>query len=298
MTTSTDIERTTPAEPVAFTSAQIDTLRQTLCRDLSDPELQLFLAMCEKYSLDPFSRQIYATKSGRGNDAKLTPITSIDGFRLIAQRSGQYAGQRPPAWTSDGREWVDVWLEKTPPAACRVSVLRHDWSEPLTVTYTWAEYTGGRPSFMQQKMPAHMLAKATEALALRKAFPNDLGGLYTSDEIPPDVQAPVAGQSAELPTRSAAAPASAPVDAIVDLDTYSRIVGLVQQLPESARDEFQRFSTDTGIRWKPTSMTAQMAEAAEAKAQQLLDAAEEITVDVIDEEPSPRDPSPSPISAA
>jgi phage recombination protein Bet len=169
---------------LAYSDEQIHTLRTTICSELSDSELALFLEMVKGYGLDPFSRQIYALKTG----GKLTPVTSIDGLRLIAQRSGQYAGQRAPEFTADGEKWTSVWLAAAPPAACRVSVLRKDWAEPLTVTYTWREYTGGKAGHMQQKMPAHMLAKATEALALRKAFPNELAGLYTGDEFAGDTQ--------------------------------------------------------------------------------------------------------------
>ena len=111
-------------------------------------------------------------------------VLSIDGMRSVAQQSGLYAGQAPIQWTNDGSTWVDVWLNESTPAAARCTIYRSDWQHPLTVVHTMREYLQGRPARgVAATMPAHMLAKATEALALRKAFPQLLGGVYSTDEM-------------------------------------------------------------------------------------------------------------------
>lgn len=134
---------------------------------------------------------------------------SIDAMRTIAQSSGHYGGQSPVEWTADGREWVEVWLDQKPPAACRLSIYRTDWNQPLTTVLTYREYTQGRPQKgVAATMPAHMLAKSTEAIALRKAFPQQLGGAYSVDEI--DQAEPVAAP-APAPT-PVAEPAPAPAE--------------------------------------------------------------------------------------
>jgi len=155
-----------------------------------------FLAHCRRTGLDPIARQIYAIERG----GKWGIQVSIDGFRLVAERSRQYAGQKPVQWTADGTTWVDVWVAEQPPLAARVAVLRRDFDEPLVAVARFSSYvqlideyegsypnrqkTGKKvPGDMWARMPEVMIAKVAEALALRKAFPQELSGLYTDEEM-------------------------------------------------------------------------------------------------------------------
>lgn len=153
-----------------FTDEQVKLIKSQIAPKATNDELALFLYQAKRTGLDPLARQIYCLPIG----GKMSIQTSIDGFRVVAERSGDYAGQDEPEF-----------IEKDGKIECaKVRVYRWKGEQrylaSVGVAYM-SEYKQNSP--MWTKMPHTMLAKCAEALALRKAYPQDLSGIYTGDEM-------------------------------------------------------------------------------------------------------------------
>jgi phage recombination protein Bet len=159
-----------------WTPEQTQLISSTIAPGCSNDELRLFAYACQRTGLDPFSKQIYAIKRG----GKMTIQAGIDGLRAIAERTGQLDGSET-YWCGDEGEWKDVWLSSKPPAAAKTIVHRKGSQHPFIGVARFADYNAGQG--LWSKMPATMIAKCSEALALRKAFPADMSGVYSTDEM-------------------------------------------------------------------------------------------------------------------
>ena len=166
-----------PAEAPAlrFTGDQRAMIRGMIARSdgqaISEEELAPLVAVAELRRLNPLLRQIWFVKRA----GQWTPMVSIDGLRLIAQRSGRYAGQSEPEYVHDTAGKL---------VACKVAVYRSDWpaDRPAWGVAYLREYADARSPFWRDK-PYLMVAKVSEALALRKGFPDETSGLYVTEEM-------------------------------------------------------------------------------------------------------------------
>ena len=200
---------------VVITDEQKDLVRRTIAPDATDAELSLFFYDCTRRGVHPLDKLIHFTK----RSGKYTPITSIDMFRMRAAESGEHMGTDDAVYTGDAGK---------PEFAASVTVYRRSQGEKCSYTATarWSEYfPGEQQGFMWKKMPHLMLAKCAEALALRKAFPQQLHGLYTPEEM----------AQAERPNIPQVRPRSdaTMIEPPVDKYTGEQLDGIVQKVKEA-----------------------------------------------------------------
>lgn len=179
-------------DQTAWTEQQIAVLRAAgVGEEVTQAELDVFLHECQRTKLDPFSKQIYLI--GR-YDKQLRrkafrSQTGIDGYRVVAHRVAREERveleYEETQWCGPDAVWRDVWIWREPPLAAKVVVRKN--GKPFPAVATMAEYAAtdsdGNLTSMWRRMPANQLEKCAEAKALRRAFPNDLGGIYTAEEM-------------------------------------------------------------------------------------------------------------------
>lgn len=217
-------------EMIPVDDKKTELIKNTICREASHEELEIFLHVCARTGLDPFMRQIYPVmrnvKISRNPDkwGKVMIIqTGIDGFRLIAERTQKYTPGREPTFVYDAHK-------KMLSATSYVKKLTSDgqWHEVAATAY-FEEYVqkdkDGNPSDFWRRMPHLMLAKCAESLALRRAFPAELSGIYTSDEMSQ-------ADTIDLPTTPPAISPPPPVDENVTEEQLLTIQSKADLLPK------------------------------------------------------------------
>lgn len=178
------------AQPSDFNREQIDLIKATVAVGCTDLELALFLEVCKSTGLNPFLKQLYAIRRKTGRDEKMTIQTGIDGYRLIAARTGVHLGTTDPEFGPLSKEGYPEWAR----VIARRLVQGHIAEFPATAR--WSEYvqtknewkngaaTGNKTvADMWARMPFTMLGKCAEALALRKSFPGELSSVYSDIEM-------------------------------------------------------------------------------------------------------------------
>ncbi len=176
---------------VAFNSKQIEILKNSICKGVSNEEFEIFLMACTKTQLDPFMRQIYAVKrkakraDGTWGET-MTIQTGIDGYRLIAERTGCYAPGPEPTYIHDNQGNLlsaCAYIKKQTKDGTWHTVSASAYIDEYCQTFTDKNTGEKRATGMWLTMPRTMLAKCAEAQALRKAFPAEMSGVYTKEEM-------------------------------------------------------------------------------------------------------------------
>jgi phage recombination protein Bet len=165
-----------------WTKSRFEVIQRTYFKGLSMDDIAVFGHVCKHVGLDPFLKQIYPvvrdTKQKDGTKKPTMSIqTGIDGYRAIAERTGKYSPGKEPLFRYD----KDNRLFS---ATAYVMKMTNDgkWHE-VAATAIMKEYLPTYTNDFWGTKPHIMLSKCAEALALRKAFPAELSGVYTKEEM-------------------------------------------------------------------------------------------------------------------
>lgn len=157
-----------------WTDDRVALVKTMYCKGASETEFEVFVETCKRTGLSPLAKQIYCIMRKNQGQLQMTIQVGIDGFRLIADRTGRYVPGREATYTYDEKGNL------TTATAYVKKLAGGEWHE-VPATVRWDEFHGD--SSFWREMPHHQLGKVAEAHALRRAFPADLSGLYTNDEM-------------------------------------------------------------------------------------------------------------------
>lgn len=167
-----------PDFALSLKTSELQLIKNNIAPESTKDEFNLFIYDSQMRGLNPLKKEIYFVKRA----GKATHQISIDGSRIIAQRTGGYEGQTPVVFSEDEIETNGISV----PEWAEAGVYRKGFREPVVARAYFNEYKQefkGQLGTMWKKMPRHMLSKCAESLALRKAFPDTLAGLYTNEEM-------------------------------------------------------------------------------------------------------------------
>lgn len=235
-----------PVAELMFTADQEQMIRDSFANGATKQEFEMLITVAKTRRLNPILRQIHFVK--RWDTQKQREVwstqVSIDGLRAVAQRTGLYDGQDEPEFEYNGKEL----------RSAKVRVYRKDWNRPAVGVALFDEYAqrkkdGSLTQFWREK-PHIMLAKCAEALAMRKAFPEDLSGLYTPEEMPEVERRPYISPHADPDEdMNDPAPAESP------FDDFMAQLTMLESRVDACADYFDALAIrdELGSKAKPTS---------------------------------------------
>lgn len=193
-----------PPTPDFLSKDEVALLKRSMLSKYPDDEQETFIRICQRTRLDPFTKQIYATRryqkvrDEHGEYKKvptLVPVTGIMGLTAVAERTHSYDGCEI-AWSAKDGEWKAEWLQTEAPEAARCIVYHKHRSHPEVGIARWNSYVGQQwnqdkkqweITDFWERMGDYMLAKCAKAQALRGAFPDQLSNIYIREELDSNV---------------------------------------------------------------------------------------------------------------
>jgi phage recombination protein Bet len=172
---------------MVVTSEQMKLARETVAKDLDDNQFALFCYNCTRLGIHPLDGLLVPIVRNDQGTPRLTFVNTVDLLRSRAAETGDYAGSDDPTFQYELKD-------SQFPSDAHATVWKFVQGEKcgFSATARWEEYYPGegKPGFMWRNKPHVMLGKCAEALALRKAFPKQLSGLYISEELQKEIESP------------------------------------------------------------------------------------------------------------
>ena len=222
-----------------LTEKDLAAIRAEFCKGFTQEQFDVAMTFCRVRNLLPGKHVLFQLRRSKEWDeivgakvevTKIVFITTIDASRLIAQRTGFYGGPAPEQYIyldDNGSPSIvsEIPLPKLPlvsgqtplprePWAVKTTVYRKDFDHPVSSVARFDAYastyktaTGPQLTEMWSRRGPEQLSKCSEMLSLRRAFPEELGGLYISEEFK--------AENEDAPVTPASVTVAAPVAPVV-----------------------------------------------------------------------------------
>lgn len=165
----------------------IDTLKNTVAQGLTDPEFMLFAQLCRSSGLNPFKKEVWAIKAG----GRLQVMVGVNGYWTIANSHPQFDGYEEDIEVDEAGNPIKAWCK----------IYRKDRKFPSMGVAIFRECAQQSPVWKSR--PSQMILKCAESFAIRKAFPQELNGLYTEEEMPQEYSKGAVNATVATPKKEA-----------------------------------------------------------------------------------------------
>src|SRR4029077_15905557 len=204
----------TQTPPDFLSKEQIEVLKRTMLKQFPEDERETFIITCQLTHLNPFTKQIYATRryqkvradSGETRNAPtLVTVAGILGLCAVADRTGNYDGCEI-FWCGPEGTWKSEWVSDEFPTAAKCIVYHKKHTKPEIAIARWSSYAGQTYNYTTKqwevsdfwaRMPDYMLGKVAKGGALRGAFPDQTGRVYIHEELDSNITETVQPSSDE-----------------------------------------------------------------------------------------------------
>jgi phage recombination protein Bet len=194
-----------------WTPQQVSLIKKTVAKDcdrnsrgedLHLGEFDWAMEICNNLGLNPLQKQIFFFVYNKDDPAKrsMVPVIGIGGYRAIAARAGDYRpGQSEividerlidPDTNPLGIAYAETTVYKYIHGEWHAFSDKAWWSEFAPLKEIWGDDRKPTGKFRLdpkkdgwRKMARLMITKCSEALALRRGWPENLAGTYVEEEI-------------------------------------------------------------------------------------------------------------------